>query len=51
MPQQSRGVIFDAPPLKKKKKNTNLTDPARILELGPRASICLRLQAGSGQQH
>ena len=53
MPQQTRGVIFDAPPPKKKKqkKNTNLTDPAWILELGSRDSICLRLQAGSGQQH
>ena len=49
MPQQTRGVIFDAPP--PKKKNTNLTDPAWILELGSRDSICLRLQAGSGQQH
>ena len=48
MPQQTRGVIFDAPP---PKKNTNLTDPAWILELGSRDSICLRLQAGSGQQH
>ena len=47
MPQQTRGVIFDAPP----QKNTNLTDPAWILELGSRDSICLRLQAGSGQQH
>ena len=52
MPQQTRGVIFYAPPpQKKKKKKTNLTDPAWILELGSRDSICLRLQAGSGQQH
>ena len=55
MPQQTREVIFDAPPPQKKnktkQKKTNLTDPAWILELGSRDSICLRLQAGSGQQH